>query len=161
MPRAPFVNKPDDDPEVGTATVASPGAKAGGISRTVVNFWLDAALAVNFLALVWVSFVLRFVFPRSADTAGWSLWGYGYGQWQNLQFGLLCVLLFGVVVHVMLHWTWVCGVITNHLPKIDGKPRRWDDGTRTLLGVGLIVVLLNILGVLMALAALMVQSPLD
>lgn len=161
MPRVPSVNESDENRVGESASAARAPNKAGGISRTVVNFWLDTALAVNFLALVWVSFVLRFVFPRSADAAGWSLWGYGYGRWQNLQFGLLSVLLFGVVVHVMLHWTWVCGVITGHLPKIDGKPRRWDDGTRTLLGVGLIVVLLNVLGALMALAALMVQSPLD
>jgi hypothetical protein len=133
--------------------------KAAGISRTMVNFWLDTALLVNFLALVWITFVLRFVFPRATNAHGWSLWGYRYDDWMEFQFWVLCLFVLGVLVHVMLHWTWVCGVITSKLPRREGKPVRWDDGTRTIYGVGLIVVLVNVLGLLMAVAALMVQAP--
>ena len=69
------------------------------------------------------------------------------------------VLSVGILIHVMLHWSWVCGVITNRRKRHDGKPVRWEDGTRTLVGVGLIVVILNVLGILMAIANLTVKSP--
>lgn len=140
-------------------TMPTNGRKpSSGISRTTINFWLDTWLLVNFLALVWISFLLRFIFPRGTTASGWSLWGYGYDDWSNAQFATLAVLMLGILVHVMLHWTWVCGVITSRMHRADGKPVRWDDGVRTLVGVGLIVVLLNVLGLLMALAALTIRT---
>jgi hypothetical protein len=131
----------------------------GTVSWTIINFWLDAALLVVFLLLVWISFVLRFVFPRGTSAAGWTLWGYGYDDWANLQFGTLSVLMVGILVHVMFHWTWVCGVITSRFLSRKAKPPRWDDGTRTLVGVGLIVAIVNVLGALMALSVLMIRPP--
>ncbi len=38
-----------------------------------------------------------------------------YGQWCSIQFGLLSLLGLGILVHVMLHWTWVCSVISRRL----------------------------------------------
>ncbi len=142
-----------------SAKPAKAGAqKTGGISRTTVNFWLDTWLMLNLLAVVWIAFVLRFIFPRGTAAAGWTLWGYDYDAWAGAQFASIVALMLGVLVHVMLHWTWVCGVITGHLGRRDGKPVRWDDGTRTIVGVSLIVVLVNVLGLLMALAALMIRA---
>ena len=130
------------------------------ISWTLVNFWLDAAMLLVFLALVLVATITRFVFPAATSAAGWKLWGYGLDAWLGLQFGLLATLTFGIVIHLMLHWSWVCGVFFGKLRKSKKKVRLPDDGTRTIYGVGLMIVILNVLGVLIAVAALMVRSPL-
>jgi hypothetical protein len=137
---------------------AAADERKGGVSRTMVNFWLDATLLIVFLTLVWITFVLRFVFPRGTVADGWTLWGYSYDDWCNLQFGTLALLMVGILVHVMLHWTWVCGVLTNRFARKSEKPVRWEDGTRTLVGVGLIIVIVNVLGMLLAAAALMVHA---
>lgn len=130
-------------------------------SRAETNFWLDAAMLVVFLALVFVSVVVRFVFPTAASTSGWTLWGASLDQWMDIQFGLLGLFSFAVLVHLMLHWNWVCGVVTARLLRArDGKKRTWDEGTKTIVGVGLMIVLLNLLGVLIAAAALSIQRPL-
>lgn len=129
------------------------------MSRTLVNFWLDFSLLLSFLSLVWISFVLRFVFPPATTADGWRLWGWTYDQWLDLHFGCLCLLALGVLIHVMLHWSWVCGVLTTRLLPAKGKRRPWDDGERTLVGVGLMVVLLNLLGIAMAAAMFTVQHP--
>lgn len=150
MPGAPSATKREEPPRRETSS---------GISRTIVNFWLDATLAVIFLALVWVTFVLRFAFPRPTAAAGWKLWGYGYDDWMNLQFIVLILQLLATLLHVMLHWTWVCGVITGKLLPRGPRPPRWEDGTRTVVGVSLLVVIVNVLGGLMALAALMIRPP--
>lgn len=39
------------------------------MSQTLVNFWLDCALAVTFVLLCWVSAVLQFLFPALAALA--------------------------------------------------------------------------------------------
>ena len=128
-------------------------------SRTAVNFWLDSALLVVFLLLAWVSVVLRFVFPAGTAAAGWTLWGRGFDDWSAFQFALLSVLAFGILLHVMLHWSWVCGVVANRLSRWKGKSMRLDDGVQTLYGVGLLIVILNVVGLLIAAAALMIRMP--
>lgn len=128
-------------------------------SRTAVNFLLDLALLVVFLTLAWVSAVLRFVFPAGTSAAGWTLWGRGFDDWSAAQFALLCVLALGVLLHLMLHWSWVCGVVASRLSRWRGKSIRPDDGVQTLYGVGLLIVLVNIVGLLLAAAALTIQAP--
>ena len=127
------------------------------MSRTLVNFLLDTLLLVAFTGLVWTAVIVRFVFPPAYDARGWSLWGLSLDGWITVQFAMVSALALGVLLHVMLHWSWVCGVIATRLAK--SKKAKLDDGTQTLYGVGLLIVLLNLIGLAIASAALMVQRP--
>lgn len=130
------------------------------MSRTILNFLLDVALLLIFLSLIWVSTVLRFVFPPPTGAAGWTLWGFGYDAWANLQFNIVCLIILAVLVHVMLHWSWVCGVIAARLLGRKGAAARGDDGTQTLYGVATLTGLLLLLGGLILAARVAVQAPL-
>lgn len=112
-------------------------------SKTLINFWLDVLLLVNFVVLAWISAVLQFVFPASTEAVGWTLWGRDVVAWQDFQFGTLCVFGAAITVHVMLHWNWVCGVINQQLL---GRTAIKKDGSDTLIGVGVIAAILHILG---------------
>lgn len=128
----------------------------GRVSRTLVNFWLDALLGVLFVKLSVVAVIVQFVFPPGTATRGWSLWGMSYGQWCSVQFGLVALLGLGVLLHVMLHWTWVCSVLTK---RIMGKSELPDDGIRTVYGVGLLIVLLVLGAVAVGLAQWSIVQP--
>lgn len=146
------------------AAVRAPGrpqafvSRGEWMSRTALNFIVDVALLVLFCLLLWISAVLRFVFPPGTQAAGWSLWGLDYDTWCGLQFNTLCAMALAVLLHVMLHWTWVCGVITSRVSKWRGMAIRLDDGARTIYGVGTLIVILNVLGILLAAAALSVTA---
>ena len=127
------------------------------MSRTNLNFILDSGLLILFTGLVWSSAVVRFVFPPAYESRGWQLWDLGLNEWMNIQFATLSLLALGVLIHVMLHWSWVCGVITSRLSR--GKKGKLDDGVQTIWGVGLLIVILNILGVAIAVAAVAIQEP--
>jgi len=127
------------------------------MSRTLVNFLLDAALLVAFVLLVWSSVVVRFVFPPGPSATGWKLWGYDFDQWAGLQFGLVATLLAGVVVHVMLHWSWVCGVLASRLSR--DRKSRVDEGLQTIYGVGLLIAVLATIGVGVGAAVLTIRPP--
>ena len=128
----------------------------GPMSRTMVNLVLDTTLLVTFIALVWCSVVLRFVFPPGPNANGWTLWSFDYDQWSGIQFGLVAVLTLGFLVHVMLHWSWVCGVLASRLSR---DKKKVDEGIQTLYGVGLLIVLLSAIGVGVGAAVLSIHSP--
>jgi hypothetical protein len=129
------------------------------ISRTDVNFCLDVALLCLFLAVCALSVILEFVFPVGTSADGWQLWGRNYAEWSRIRFALLATMAAAVLLHVMLHWSWVCGVVTSRLGT--KKPATaHDDPSRTLWGVGLLIVVVNIVGGLVAAAALSIQPPL-
>jgi hypothetical protein len=113
-------------------------------SWSVINLLLGAAV------------VVRFVFPPGPAAAGWTLWGMDYDTWAGIQFGLLAILAGGILVHVMLHWSWVCNVLTSRLA---GRGSRVDDGLQTIYGVGLLIGLLLAVGAVLAAAVLTIQGP--
>lgn len=126
-------------------------------SRTIVNLALDALLLAVFVGLAAVSLVTRFVFPAATVADGYTIWGLGYDAWAGIQFGLLALVAAAVVVHVMLHWSWVCNVIAARLRR-EADKRKLDDGIMTLYGVGLLIVVFGAIGLVVAAAALSVQS---
>lgn len=126
------------------------------LSRTLVNFWLDTALLLNFLGLGIVSVILQFVFPPGIAAGGWSLWGLNFSQWQSLQFGMLSLLTVGIVVHLMLHWTWVCSVVARNVFRQTEVP---DEGLQTIYGVILLIAVLLTGAVFTGLATVTIRMP--
>lgn len=111
-------------------------------SMALINFWLDVALLIAFTFVGWVTATLQAVFPEPTSSAGWSLWGLTFDQWYEIQFFAICFFAFLVVIHVMLHWNWVCNIIAAQVLRVKTRP---DDGLQTIYGVGLLIVLLNLI----------------
>ena len=125
------------------------------VSRITLNFWLDTTLLVLFLVLCWSACVIRFTFPPGPSAAGWNLWGWNYNQWSDLHFSTLCAFALAVLLHIMLHWSWVCGVITSRFLRRRALP----DGVRTIYGVIVLICSLTAMGLGLAAANLSVYSP--
>ena len=135
---------------------ARPTTSRPAWSWSWINLLLDAALLVAFTALCFAAVVVRFVFPPGPAAAGWTLWGLDYDAWGGIQFALLAILAGGILVHVMLHWSWVCNVVASRLA---GRGARVDDGLQTIYGVGLLIGLLLAVGTALAFATLTVRGP--
>jgi len=129
------------------------------VSKTVLNFIVDGVLLSLVVSLLLTAAVLRFVFPAPSMSTGWILWGFDYDAWSNFQFGLVAVIGLAVLLHVMLHWSWVCGVVINKVLRRSGRGAKRDDGQQTLWGVGMLIVVVNFIGLLLGLAYLTIQSP--
>jgi len=123
-------------------TAPPPKAARNRVSVSAINFWLDALLLAILVSFVWVAAVLRFVFPAPTTAAGWKLYGWTYDQWSDFQFACLCIMGMAVLIHVMMHWNWVCSVLTVHVLK---TKNRIDDGMQTIYGVGVLIVLLHVI----------------
>jgi hypothetical protein len=126
------------------------------LSMSVINFWLDTTLLVVLLVLGWEAAVLQFLFPAPTLAAGWTLFGLTYDQWHDIEFATLCTFALGILVHVMLHWNWVCSVIAN---QILGTRERPDEGKQTIYGVLTLMVLLHVIGAGVILALFFMHRP--
>jgi hypothetical protein len=129
------------------------------MTRTLVNLLLDVLLALILLFLIASASVVRFVFPPGTAAKGWTLWGFDYDTWANFEFATLCVILLAVVLHVMLHWNWVCSVIATRVLQMHGRGSRLEEGTQTLCGVGTLIVFLSVISVILASATLSIKGP--
>jgi hypothetical protein len=139
-----------DAEEPGRTARIAPSALVGGSagqpgrrkpSWPIINFGLDLGLLAAFMVLVWASGVVQFVFPAGAAGYEWRVMGWTLTDWRNFQFVTLCGLTLGIVVHVMFHWSWVCGLIRT---KFLGRPGPDTSGADTLWGVGVLFVLLHL-----------------
>ena len=130
--------------------IASDGTR---VSRT-----LDSLLLLVFALHSITAVIVQFVFPPGVAAKGWMLWSMNYGQWCSVQFFFLSVLAFGILVHVMLHWSWVCGVIARKLLHQRDLP---DDGIRTVYGVGLLILLLLSGAAIVGIAMMSIKMPLQ
>lgn len=122
-----------------------------------INLLLDIGLLVVFVLLCIAAVIVRFVFPPGPAAKGWMLWGFDYDAWNGIQFGLLAVLAGGILVHVMVHWSWVCNVLASRF--LRSRSGKVDDGLQTIYGVGLLIVLLNVIGITVAAAMLTITGP--
>lgn len=122
---------------------------------TIINFWLDVLLAVLFLVQGWILAVLHVVFPRGAGP-DWKVWSLSPLEWAEALSAVYCVFALAVVLHVMLHWAWICGVVSTRLL---GRKAGRDDGSQTLIGAVLIVVLIHLLMAGILAARMGLQSP--
>jgi len=129
------------------------------MNRTTLNFLLDSAMALWFAALIWVTLVLRVAFPPATVADGYTLWGVTYDGWNGLQFVLFGGLMLLLLLHVMLHWSWVCGVIANRISRRRGKVVRVDEGSQTIYGVAVLILFFNVVALALAAAYLSVQAP--
>ena len=125
------------------------------MSKTIFNFWLDVTLLVLFLTLGWISAVLQFVFPVGPRAFECQLWGWDYLVWRDLQFGILCLFALGILLHIMMHWTWCCSIVTRRMLKQSKLP---DHGMQTIYGVILLAALLHFLGIAFGLAMFTIQG---
>jgi hypothetical protein len=149
--------RPDSQPE-GEAVdpAAHPRPARPRASRTLLNFWLDAALLVAVVVVLWVSLLLRTIFPRPTAAGGWEIWGLSFDDWQEVQFFALCVCALLALEHVVLHWSWVCGVIATRLLRVKKRP---DEGVQALYGVGTFIAMLFFLLATLLAASLSVRGP--
>lgn len=126
------------------------------MSKTIINFWLDVLLMILFLCIAWVSTVLHLIFPAGTSAKGWMLWGWNYNEWRGFEYVMLAIFTLSILVHVMLHWSWVCGVISAKILHLKEKP---DYGMQTIYGVILLIGLLVLVGCAVAAAQFSIVKP--
>jgi len=76
--------------------------------KNTLNLIVDLCSFAVMLALACTGLIMAFVLPPGTGGAGGlSLWGMGRHDWGDVHFVLALVLIGLILVHVLLHWSWV------------------------------------------------------
>ena len=132
--------------------------KRAGLSNNALNFLVDLILLVSFLAVLWVACIVQFIFPPGTKAAGWTLWQLDYDTWCRVYSAALAAFCVQVLVHLILHWNWVCAFITSRMSKLSGRRVVMDESAKTLYGVGTLITILTILGALLTVAEFSIKE---
>jgi hypothetical protein len=146
----------DDEPSTLAARQTPKQPEPRKISRTLINFWLAAALFIAIVLLIWVSAMLEAAFPAPTSAQGWKLWGLTYDQWRETQFVARCVCSLLALEHVVLHWNCVCVVIGTQVLRLGRRPA---EGNQSNYGVAMFIGIVAILLTSILSAILTVQPP--
>jgi hypothetical protein len=105
------------------------------MSKTTINFIVDAVAFAAFLFLAATGGVLRYVLPpRSGHFS--TLWGMDRHQWGEVHFWIAATLLIALAFHLFLHWRWIVSVVRGS--------RRGVSGARVGLALATVVAILGI-----------------
>lgn len=110
--------------------------------RDTLNFLVDALALVAFLGLLATGLILWTLLPPgSRGGHGLSLWGLTRHDFGDIHFWIAVALVVLLILHVALHWTWVCVTVQRWLRPAGAKVQVASARTRNLCGVAFFVAL--------------------
>jgi len=85
------------------------------MKRTTFNFVIDACSFCALSAMISSGLVLRYMLPRGSGRKEsiLLLWGFARHEWITFHFWAALVLIALLVVHLVLHWKWIVGIVTR------------------------------------------------
>lgn len=97
------------------------------MKRSSLNFIVDLVSFVGLLGLAFTGFIMKYILPPGTGGCGWLLYGgRGRGQikdlwsmtrheWGSIHFYLALVFIILMVVHIILHWSWIKNYVKSLL----------------------------------------------
>lgn len=107
--------------------------------RSTLNFLIDVISFAVFLGMIATGLLIRFVLPPgSRGGKGLSLWDLDRHEWGDLHFWLAITLFGLLLVHLVLHWSWVCQVARTIIKAPAVEPASRSAAKRTAIGVSIL-----------------------
>jgi hypothetical protein len=79
--------------------------------RNTLNFVVDIVTLLAILGMTGTGLILKFSLPPGSGGRGLSLWGLGRHDFGDVHFWIAVTLGVLLIVHLVLHWSWIVGTI--------------------------------------------------
>ncbi len=86
------------------------------MKRNTIHFCIDVLTLAAFVGLAWTGCLIHYILPpRHGRAKGIEmlLWGWDRHDYGQVHFYLAISALALVLVHVWLHWAWVCSTVAS------------------------------------------------
>ncbi len=96
------------------------------MKRNTMNFWIDLFTFIVLFAKIWTGLLVHYVLPPGQGRGhALELWGLNRHAYGVIHFYLAIAMIVLVVIHVWLHWSWICNTIACLLNK-ELNPSRYS-----------------------------------
>ena len=82
-----------------------------GIRKNTLNFIVDLAALFAIFAMIGTGLIMKYTLPPGSGSKGLVLWSMTRHEWGAVHFWASIALGALLIIHVALHWQWVCGTI--------------------------------------------------
>jgi hypothetical protein len=111
-----------------------------------INFAIDLLSLLALLAIAATGLVLKYVLPPGIRGGrGLRLWDLSRHEWGEIHFWLSVALAGLVLVHIVLHWAWVCAVVARWFRSKAAGARQLSPGRRAAYGGALLLAVAGLL----------------
>jgi hypothetical protein len=122
------------------------------LRKNTLNFIVDLLTLLAILTMIGTGLIMYFTLPPGSGARGLILWGLGRHDWGDVHFWSAVALGALLILHVALHWSWVCGTIRRLLLGPSTARGRGRSGFDNLYGIGFLAVLIGVFAVLLLVA---------
>lgn len=133
------------------------GARNRGdaMSRNILNLIVDVLTFVGLMVVALSGLLMKFVLPSGSPRMGLTLFGWDRHVWGEFHFWATAGLGAVLVVHLALHWRWVCMIVGRCVTgKRNGAMPAWQ---RNIVGVAWLVIVVGVTTGLLGGAKTLVQ----
>ena len=117
------------------------------MKRNTFNFWIDLVSLVVFFALAVTGLLIYCVLPPCGSCTGTgctqenvpTLWRLGRHDFGRIHLYLALTTMILIVIHICLHWAWVCNTLCNLVGLKAASANRRD-----LYGILLLILLITL-----------------
>lgn len=115
------------------------------MARSTLNFAVDAVTFIVMLTMIATGLLIRFVLPPGSG-GRYSLWGSTRHDWGDVHFWLAVAAGVLVLVHLALHWSWVCSLVWRWCASRHPRTGPTSALRRNLVGVVLVLSITGLIG---------------
>jgi hypothetical protein len=129
--------------------------------KNTLNFVVDVVTLLTMLFMVLTGLLLEFILPpRRGAGSHQTLWGWDRHDWGDVHFWTAVGLGGLLLIHVALHWKWVCVTVGWLLQRGEERARPAPAPIRNAYGVVFLALIVAVVGGFLWLASANVQSEL-
>jgi hypothetical protein len=119
------------------------------IKRNTVNYATDGLTLLTLLGVASTGLLLKFVLPPGSGRTSLELLGMSRHEWGDVHFWTTVALGAVLLLHIALHWNWVCGMTHKILTR---RTSRISEGARAAWGVVSLALIVGLLAGVVLLA---------
>ena len=109
------------------------------MKRNTLNFWIDLISLLVMLGLIWTGLLIHYVLPPGTGGRhggqGVTLWGLGRHDYGDIHLYMALTMIGLMVIHVWLHWSWVCATVNKLLGM-----KATSNARRAMYGVAILMI---------------------
>lgn len=127
------------------------------MKRNTLNLLIDLVSAIVMFGMIATGLIIRFALPPGSGRSR-LLWTWGRHDWGDVHFWLAVAAGVLLLVHVALHWQWVCNMTLHFFRRAEGDRAYPGALGRNIAGAVLVVMLIGMFAGFNWIARISVQT---